>query len=330
MIGVSEAQTLPAPQPSTTAVPAEAGPRPRVLVLLAARNGAPWIREQVDSILAQKAVEVWLAVRDDASTDLTLRELDGFAGNPRVSLLPGPAPTGSAAGNFFALIRENPADGVDFVAFADQDDLWNPDKLCRACRSITAENTAGYSSATVAAWENGRCKTLGLSGAQTRSDYLFEGAGQGCTFVMTVELYARVRQFLAQRPDLIQGLHYHDWTVYALARAWGLRWCFDPEPSMQYRQHAGNDTGARGTLGGIGKRFGLIRQGWYRKQLIGIAELCSAAAPANATVAVWRCAMLQSDGWLKRGQIARFCLRGGRRRWRDNVAVVIAALAGWI
>jgi rhamnosyltransferase len=172
--------------------------------------------------------------------------------------------------------------------------------------------------------------TIRLSGAQTSSDYLLEGAGQGCTFVLTAELYERVRQFLAQHRESIQGLHYHDWAVYALARAWGLRWCFDPQPSMQYRQHASNDTGARGTLGGISKRVGLIRRGWYRKQLIAITQLCFAAAPANATVAVWRSALLQPDGWPKRWQIARFCLRGGRRRLRDNAAVVIAALAGWI
>src|SRR6185437_2343672 len=121
MIAVSEAQARPPTPPGATRVPAEAGPKPRVLVLLAARNGAPWIREQLESILAQENVELRLAVRDDASTDLTLKELEGFADNPRVSILPGPAPTGSAAGNFLALIHDNPADAMDFVAFADQD-----------------------------------------------------------------------------------------------------------------------------------------------------------------------------------------------------------------
>lgn len=330
MMGVSEAQTRLPSQSGAISASAEAAPMPRVLVLLAAFNGAPWIREQIDSILAQENVDLALAIRDDGSTDLTLRELDGFAANRRVSIVPHPAPTGSAAGNFLALIRENPAAGMDFVAFADQDDLWDRDKLCRACSRIRAQRTAGYSSATVAAWENGTHKILGLAGAPTSSDYLFEGAGQGCTFVLTSDLYERVRRLFMQHNDLTRSLHYHDWAVYALARAWGLRWSFDPQPSMRYRQHTGNDTGARGTVGGVRKRFGLIRRGWYRRQLVAIAELCFAAAPANATVAAWRGILLQPETWRRKLRIASFCWRGGRRRLRDNAMVILAALAGWI
>jgi hypothetical protein len=99
---------------------------------------------------------------------------------------------------------------------------------------------------------------------------------------------------------------------------------------MRYRQHDGNDTGARGTLNGITRRFSLVRQGWYRTQLRTIAELCKAAAPANAIIAAWYSEFLRPDGWRRRLQIARFCLTGGRRRMRDNMVAVLAALSGWI
>ena len=46
-----------------------AGPHPRVLVLLAAYNGAPWIAEQIDSILDQQEIGVHVAIRDDGSTN---------------------------------------------------------------------------------------------------------------------------------------------------------------------------------------------------------------------------------------------------------------------
>ena len=299
-------------------------------MLLAAFNGARWIREQIDSVLFQEGVDVLLVIRDDCSADETRREIDRFVGDPRVSITPALTPTGSAAGNFLTLIRETPGDGVNFVALADQDDLWDRDKLLRACRSTTVQGAAGYSSATVAAWEHGQRRVLKPSGAPTRTDFLFEGAGQGCTFVLTAQLYARVREFLRQHRDLTQGLHYHDWAVYALTRAWDLRWTFDPQPSMQYRQHAGNDTGARGTLDGVAKRFALIRQGWYRTQLQVIARLCAVAAPENPTVAAWCRAVLQPDGWRKRWQTVVFCVRGGRRRTRDNLILALGALAGWI
>ena len=94
--------------------------RPRVLVLLAAYNGAPWIREQLGSILTQEGVDTRIAVRDDGSTDGTPAEVGRFTEEGRVRISAPGAPTGSAAQNFLALIRENPADEFDFVAFADQ------------------------------------------------------------------------------------------------------------------------------------------------------------------------------------------------------------------
>jgi rhamnosyltransferase len=304
--------------------------RPRILVLMATFNGSPWIREQLESILAQEGVDIRIAIRDDGSTDGTRWELTRFAEDERVRVIASATASGSAARNFLTLIRENAADSFDCVAFADQDDVWNRDKLVRASGMLTETRSAGYSSATIAAWEDGREQVLKPSGAPTASDFLFEGAGQGCTFVLTSEFYERVRRFLADHRDLTRRLHYHDWLVYALARSWGLRWCFDEEPSMKYRQHDGNDTGARGTLNGIVKRLSQVQKGWYRTQLQAIAGLCAAAAPCNATVANWCAALLRPDGWRRRWQVARFCLQGGRRRRRDNMIAVFAALCGWI
>ncbi len=304
--------------------------RPRILVLLATYNGAAWIREQMESILSQRDVDLRVAVRDDCSTDGTRLELARFAGDPRVRVVAADTPSGSAAANFLTLIAANPAGNCELVAFADQDDCWNPEKLSRAGRMLSSSGAAGYSSATLAVWENGRQRVLRPSGAPTSADFLFEGAGQGCTFVLTAALYEEVRSFLARHPPPAGTLHYHDWLVYALTRAWNRPWCFDSEPSMKYRQHAGNDTGARGTLDGILKRLARIRDGWYRAQLSVIAAACAQAAPGNIPVHAWHQELLRPDSWRRRIRIARFCLRGGRRRTRDNLTVVLAALCGWI
>ena len=304
--------------------------RPRVLVLLAAYNGSRWIRQQVDSILAQDDVDVRLVIRDDASTDKTRWVLKHFGDDARVGVVCAPKWGGAAARNFLSLMEENPATGCDYVAFADQDDIWNRDKLVRACRMLDASTAGGYSSATVAAWEDGRKRVLEPAGTPTASDFLLEGAGQGCTFVLRPDLYERIRRFLTTHGSLTRQLHYHDWMVYALARTWGLPWCFDAQPSMQYRQHAGNDTGARVTGGGIARRLTLIRRGWYRTQLVTIASLCAAATPTNATVLAWQCLLDAPDSWRRRLRLARFCLGGGRRRRCDNLVAVLASLCGWL
>ena len=312
---------------------ADSGPAalsPRILVLLATCNGSRWIGDQVDSILAQQGVDVRIAVRDEGSVDGTHRELARFAHHDKVRIVAVSERSGLPARNFLSLIRDNPAGALDFVAFSDQDDLWNPDKLERACRMLNASMAVGYSSATTAAWEDGRQSVTKLSGPPTAVDFLFEGAGQGCTFVLTGEFYERVRTFLAGQRELTNEIHYHDWMIYALARSWDLPWCFDAQPSMRYRQHAGNHTGARGTVRGVIRRLAMIRQGWYRTQLRAIAGICRAAAPGNDSVLGWHRELVAPQSWRRRLRVARFCLHGARRRRRDNMVAVLAALCGWI
>jgi len=305
--------------------------RPRVLVLVACYNGGRWIRQQLESILGQEGVDVRILVRDDGSSDETLDEIKRFAADDdRVRLLPPSAPTGSASRNFLTLMREAAAEEAGFVAFADQDDIWHPAKLAKACDALRGQDSVGYSSATVATWPDGRTAVLRQSTAQTSADFLFEGAGQGCTFVLRANFYSQVRAFVMQRWALTGQVHYHDWMIYALARTWGRPWVFDSTPYISYRQHGGNDTGARATWHGVRKRFRLIRRGWYRSQLAAIAAVCAAAAPGNHIVAGWRSLLHASAGWRRRLRIAVFCLRAGRRRRMDNVVLTLAALAGWI
>ncbi len=299
-------------------------------MLLAAYNGAQWIAEQLASILAQQAVQVHIVARDDGSADETAARLAVAARDPRLTLsAPGP-PSGSAAQNFFNLIRQSPADEFEYVAFSDQDDVWHSQKLSRAVGMLNQSNCAGYSCATTAFWPDGRRVLLRQNPNPTRGDFLFEGAGQGCTFMLSAALYGRFRELAMRHPALTANLHYHDWAIYAASRAWGMKWHFDPRSFVDYRQHAGNDTGARGTYGSLSKRLSLIRTGWYRAQLGHVAELCHRSAPGTALIEQWRQLLARPDGWSRRLQVVRFCLMNGRRRSSDKAVLVLAALAGWI
>jgi rhamnosyltransferase len=304
--------------------------RSKVLVLLAAFNGSRWIAEQVQSILDQADVDIYLVISDDGSTDTTRTELQAFAHDRRVRITSTAAPTGSAAQNFLQLIRRTPSDGYDFVALADQDDIWDRLKVGRGCSTLAAHRGSGYSCPVTAFWADGSESLLRQNRSQTRSDFLFEGAGQGATFVLTSEFYHRVRTFLGQQNVRTEDLHYHDWLIYALSRSWNLCWCFDQKPMMRYRQHMNNDTGARSAIAGIAKRIRLIKNGWYTRQLQSLAEICVAAAPSNHVIEEWQGLLARSPGFLRRLQIARFCLSGGRRRSLDNVVLVAASVMGWV
>jgi rhamnosyltransferase len=302
---------------------------PRILVLLAAFNGAEWIEEQIDTILRQTDAEVHIIVGDDASTDATLAVLSRY-GPDRVTVLIRARSTGSAAQNFFAIIREVEADGYDFVAFSDQDDIWHTDKLSRAAKMLRHADAAGYSAATTAFWNDDKRQLLRQNAVTRESDFLFEGAGQGCTYMLSRRLYQRLREFLIEEQNLTSALHYHDWATYALVRTWRMKWFFDPQPTMLYRQHRRNDTGARNSLAAILRRIARIRNGWYRGQLIGISCLVARADPFDALIAEWCSLLAQRPGIQRRLKLARFCLRGGRRRITDRIVLIAAVLIGWI
>jgi rhamnosyltransferase len=304
--------------------------RPKVLVLLASHNGSNWILEQVASILDQLDVDVSLVISDDGSTDDTRSRLNNYSDDPRVDVISPTSATGSAAQNFFWLIRSRPAAQYEFIALADQDDIWPREKLACACAALKASGAGGYSCATIAFWPEGRTAILRQANRLTSSDFLFEGAGQGCTYVLGGSFYEKVHDFLTRSYEVTGSIHYHDWTIYALSRLWSVPWHFDPRPMLKYRQHASNDSGARASVIGIRRRIKRIKDGWYSRQLREIALVSLRAAPNNATIIEWIRLLDGSKGLKRRLRIFLFCLRGGRRRRTDQLILLFAVLAGWI
>ena len=304
--------------------------RPLVVVLMATYNGARWIDEQVATIVGQHDVDVRIMVCDDGSVDDTLERLEFMrsAGAP-IAMHRTRTRGGSAGQNFIRLIAEASLEDCDFVALADQDDIWDRHKLKNATDALRSTSGDGYSAAVRATWPNGAVRTLRQSDRMTRADYLFEGAGQGCTFVFAGSSFIRLQRAINAHRQLTADIHYHDWLLYALARAHSMAWYFDPQTSMAYRQHAKNDTGARGTWSAARKRLRLIREGWYTAQVAAIANLCIATAP-NLCAAETLHAVLGARGVAGRLRQASFVLRNGRRRFRDNLVLVTAAALGWL
>lgn len=245
----------------------------KVAVLLAAFNGREWIAEQVDSILSQQDVAVILFVSDDVSTDGTLGWLKKTArSDPRIQVLPQVGRMGSAGQNFYRLIRDVDTSGFDFIALADQDDIWNPDKLISHIKLLKQNNAEAVSSNVMAFWPDGRRKLINKSQTQRRYDFLFESAGPGCTFLMTPWLVNEVR-FELETSEVARDVEMHDWLIYAICRAHGRLWVIDPAPSMLYRQHQANVMGANAGLKAVLARLVKIKSGWYRGEVAKVARV---------------------------------------------------------
>ena len=261
-----------APATSTMAGPLPSAPH--IAVLLAVHNGVAWLPEQLESILGQTGVAVSVFCSVDASSDGSERWVDQFAlGDARLTVLPHGQRFGGAASNFFRLINEVDVSPFDSVAFADQDDLWLPDKLQRAHRAMRSNGAEGYSSNVMAFWPDGREALIEKNQPQARWDFLFEAAGPGCTYVLSRRLTIALQDLIQRRGDEVRQVALHDWFAYAFARAHGYRWLIDDHVGMRYRQHEDNQVGVNTGLHAFARRVRVVLSGWGLAQSALIANL---------------------------------------------------------
>ena len=241
--------------------------KPRFLVLLAAYNGMKWIEEQVTSILSQQDILVNILISVDQSNDGTESWVDGLAAqDERVSALPHGQRFGGAALNFFRLIVEADARGYDYIAFADQDDIWMPNKLIRAKTVLASSASDGYSSNVTAFWPDGREKLVVKSQPQTAYDYLFEAAGPGCSYVLTNDLFNEFQKHVVVNVEYLNNIALHDWYCYAFSRSRKFKWTIDSVSSMRYRQHSNNQFGVNSGAQAIKLRLAQVVEGWWLNQ----------------------------------------------------------------
>ncbi|MBU3629311.1 glycosyltransferase [Polynucleobacter sp. AP-Reno-20A-A9] len=306
---------------------------PNVLVLLATHNGALWIDEQVNSIIKQKDVVVHVLARDDCSNDGTLSILKNYSVNfSNFRVVNASFASGSAGANFKELIMACDLSHIDYVAFSDQDDIWYETKLIDAIRSLASGNYGGYSSAVVAGWKNStKKKMVAQSPRIMDADFLFEGAGQGCTFLIPVNIFNLIIKFIKENSQKLELFYYHDWLVYLLVRSWGFSWYFDKRPSIFYRQHQNNDTGSRGSLQAITKRLSLIKNGWYKNQVkLAIKIYILSSDKYSKKLKLFFMIFNKHDSFSRKVLVAFFILLYGRRRISDRVFLFFSALVGWI
>lgn len=243
----------------------------RVLVLLAAYNGEEWIQEQIDSILKQRGVALDILCSVDLSTDSTFDMLND-QNSEKIKILPYGDRYGGAGPNFYRLFRDACFQEYDYIALADQDDIWLEDKIISAINDMELTSSEAFSSDVTAFWANGKEKTIVKSAPQTSHDHFFESPGPGCSFVLNKKLALSLQGFIKSKEesDLID---LHDWLIYAYARSLGYKWTISSQSKLLYRQHNNNQCGANSGIKGIGKRLKIMKKGWYANQVIRLFKL---------------------------------------------------------
>lgn len=232
--------------------------QPTVEILLAAYNGERFLREQLDSLLAQTWEQWHLTVSDDGSTDGTSAILDGYAAQypDRIRRVRHEGRFGNACDHFFWLMKEC---GASYMMFCDQDDVWHPDKVEKTMRALLeAEDEAGTDTPVLVFTDltpvDEKLRPIASSLMKMQKQYtdvidyralLMQNIVTGCA----TGINRALAQLAGQCKDASQVIM-HDWWLGVVAARFGKVVYLD-ESTMLYRQHGGNCVGAK-AVGGMG------------------------------------------------------------------------------
>jgi glycosyltransferase involved in cell wall biosynthesis len=217
-------------------------------------NGEKWLKEQLDSILAQLNADDELLIHDDGSSDNSLALLTAYAEKyPQIRLLPTKK-IGHVVYNI-AYLLEN-AQG-NYILLSDQDDYWLPNKVKRMLEALQQHALVIHDCQVVDANKKllhpsffalhgsgpGRIKNL------IRNSYL------GCCMGFRREVLAVALPFPAH-------VAMHDIWLGQVA-AWWFDVGFLPETLLLYRRHGQNASSTSGK-----SMHGPLKQVQLRLQLV--------------------------------------------------------------
>jgi len=291
-----------------------------VLILMATYNGGTFIEEQLASLRAQTYANWRLQVRDDGSIDGTVETIRRCAAqDERVCLLEPDGIRKGASGSFSSLL-ERFAPEAEYLMFCDQDDVWLPNKIeitlarmrelearCGVESPILVHTDLSVTDRELSVVATSFWCYQGLNpDARGLSRLLVQNNVTGCTMMVN-----RALAVLAS-PVPSQAIM-HDWWLALVAAAFG-KIEYVPQPTMLYRQHGANDTGA--------KNYGLPYV--LQKMLAGLAGLkasllktqyqacafleryASSLVPEQRLLVKTYCHVSGRGFWTRRWQMLRF------------------------
>ncbi len=227
-------------------------PNHAITILLATYNGAAYLPEFLASLQRQKHTNWRLLVRDDSSSDDTRAILGHFAQQEsRMDLVDDRQGRLGTLGNFQALMERALAQGAHVVCFADQDDVWLPEKLAAQLAKLEQAQDQAPDGTPVLVHSDMSVVDRHLKPIH-RSFMAYQGIRHqaaplvallaqnfvtGCTMMFN-------RALLQLACPLPPGAIIHDWWLALCAAAWG-RVVYLDQPTLLYRQHGGNQVGAK-------------------------------------------------------------------------------------
>jgi len=231
---------------------------PKVCVALATFNGQKYIGELLDSIARQSWKPIEVVASDDASTDSTLMLLNEFKTTMNLKLVAG-ATRGGVISNFNRALG---ACDADYIALADQDDVWQPEKIAVMMgKLLQIEQRHGKKSPALVFCNleivNERLEGIPpfhffssvseTEGRQNVADLLLRNHVPGCSMLFN-------RALLSRAMPVPETFYMHDWWLALVAASFG-RVAGVDAALVKYRQHSSNVAGFETVVPAAGARL---------------------------------------------------------------------------
>ena len=110
---------------------------PRVDVIMAVRNGLPFVKDAVSSALEQDGVRTRVIFIDNGSTDNTVDEINSLC-SPNVQIYSGSKNDSAAAARNYGVTLSS----ANWLSFLDGDDLWPKNRTKKLFEVIEKNNEA--------------------------------------------------------------------------------------------------------------------------------------------------------------------------------------------
>lgn len=212
-----------------------------VVILMSTYNGEKYLKEQLNSLVQQELKPTKILIRDDGSKDSTLDILKYYADNYKFIEYYQGKNIGPVK-SFFELI--NKAEGYDYYALCDQDDVWMKDKLKVAIDALEKEKKnipLLYCCRYILTDEKLNPLETNISKLYSYSDFahaLLYQTSPGCTMVFNNALRDKIIEYDINKEFCI----IHDSIIHKIATLFG-KMILDNTPHILYRQHSNNAIG---------------------------------------------------------------------------------------
>lgn len=207
--------------------------QPLISIIVCTYNGAPFLEEQIQSILAQTYPNIEIIISDDASTDTTCQIIEKYRTNPLIIINLNKENIGLQKN---IELSAGLCKG-QYIAFSDQDDIWLPQKIEHLYAAI-GNHSLVYSDSKLID-DNGNDLHKSLSDFR-RFQNIYNAKGFGIYNAVSGHTALATKDLLIKALPIPPG-YYHDWWIaIQAANSNGIQ--FLNEKLTLYRQHDNNLT----------------------------------------------------------------------------------------